>query len=364
MMGSLLFETSILKIMPSNKNAMTRYALIDSMLANRHRAISIQDITEYVNKHLPEFGIDDGVSKRCIEKDIEYLEWNSPFSVEIERYTIDAIAVDDRVYKKRCVRYADPTFSIFKKKLTEDEKAVLESALTTLGSFDGLDNFEWLAELRKQLKVEERKPIISMSKNLVENSTLIASLFSAISNEVVIKLTYCKFLDSAERKVVISPYILKEYNRRWYLIGSAYDTGKILNFALDRIISIKAMTGCVYKNAPDDLNERFDDIIGVTYYESSPLYKIYFWVSDDSSPYLRTKPLHGSQREIKGEKENYKIRASYNAPDHGAIFCIECKENYELIRELTSFTNLKVLAPEPIIKLVKERISKLHNLYY
>ena len=108
---------------------MTRYALIDSMLANRHKAVSIKDITDYVNKHLMEFGINKGVSKRCIEKDIDYLVWSSPFNVELERYTIDATAVNDRVYKKRCIRYADPTFSIFKKKLTEDEKAVYQQRL-------------------------------------------------------------------------------------------------------------------------------------------------------------------------------------------------------------------------------------------
>lgn len=41
--------------MPATKNAMTRYALIDKMLANRHRAYSIQDITEVLAEKLPEF---------------------------------------------------------------------------------------------------------------------------------------------------------------------------------------------------------------------------------------------------------------------------------------------------------------------
>lgn len=36
--------------MPATKNAMTRYALIDRMLANRNRAYSIQDITDVLNE--------------------------------------------------------------------------------------------------------------------------------------------------------------------------------------------------------------------------------------------------------------------------------------------------------------------------
>ena len=342
---------------------MTRYALIDSMLANRHKAVSIQDITDFVNEHLPEFGIDEGVSKRCIEKDIEYLEWSSPFSVELERYSIDATTVNDRVFKKRCLRYADPTFSIFKKKLTQDEKAVLESALTTLGSFDGLDNFEWLAELRKQLKVEERKPIISLSKNLVENSTLIASLFSAISNEQVVELTYRKFLDSTERKVIISPYLLKEYNRRWYIVGGAYDTNRVLNFALDRLVEIEFKTGYTFKPCETDLEERFEEIIGVTFNEEVPLTQILFWVSDAIKGYIHTKPIHGSQIHIKGDRAD-KLHILYPQLQSGDFLTIECRENFELIRELTAWgDDLIVLTPVSLRDRIVDRINRMKTRY-
>ena len=342
---------------------MTRYALIDSMLANRHKAVSIQDITDFVNEHLPEFGIDEGVSKRCIEKDIEYLEWSSPFSVELERYSIDATTVNDRVYKKRCLRYADPTFSIFKKKLTQDEKAVLESALTTLGSFDGLDNFEWLAELRKQLKVEERKPIISLSKNLVENSTLIASLFSAISNEQVVELTYRKFLDSTERKVIISPYLLKEYNRRWYIVGGAYDTNRVLNFALDRLVEIEFKTGYTFKPCETDLEERFEEIIGVTFNEEVPRTQILFWVSDAIKGYIHTKPIHGSQIHIKGDRAD-KLHILYPQLQSGDFLTIECRENFELIRELTAWgDDLIVLTPVSLRDRIVDRINRMKTRY-
>lgn len=349
--------------MPTNKNAMTRYALIDSMLSNRHIAVSIQDITDYVNTHLQEFGINEGVSKRCIEKDIEYLEWNSPFSVEIERYSIDATAINDRVYRKRCLRYADPTFSIFKKKLTDDEKAVLESALTILGSFDGLDNFKWLAELRKQLKLEERRPIISLSKNLVENSTLIASLFLAISNNLVVILTYRKFLDSTERTVIISPYLLKEYNRRWYIVGGAFDTNKILNFALDRITKVEYLPGYVYKPCEVDLEERFEEIIGVTFNEDSPLSQILLWASDQIKGYIHTKPIHGSQIHIKGDRAD-KLHVLYPDLSFGDFFTIECRENFELIRELTAWgEDLVVLTPVWLRDKIVERINRMVGRY-
>lgn len=349
--------------MPATKNAMTRYALIDKMLANRNRAYSIQDITDTLAERLPKLG-QPAVSKRCVEKDLNYLEFGSPFDVEIEEYWIDASDKNDRPYRKRCIRYADPTFSIFKPKLTEDEKTVLATALYTLGSFDGLDNFEWLNELQNRLNIEAHEPFISLSKNLLTNSTLLARLFTTIRLKQVINLNYHVFQKNETRTVSISPHLLKEYNNRWYLIASASDTKKILTFALDRIDDFMIDAKTFYISAPDDLQERYEEIIGVTYSENAPLQKIEFWVSDNSCDYIETKPIHGSQKYIRGEKES-KLRKIYPQFHGGSFFLIECRENYELIRELTSFgANLVVLSPENIRNSIKQRINHQWETYH
>lgn len=350
--------------MPTNKNALTRIILLDKVLADRYHAYSIQDMTEYLERELPQYGQDGGVSKRCVEKDLEYLEYNFPILIEFERYTVDAhSAANDRVYRKRCIRYADPTFSIFKGKLSEEEKGLLTAALSTLGSFDGLDGFGWLDDFSKRLGLVETKPVIHMSKNLLENKTLMAEAFSAIRASSVIKIHYRLFNNSDERNAIISPYLLKEYNQRWYLIGAADDTGKILTFALDRIISIEILPGYEFRKTSEELTERYEDIIGVSYFEEREIHKIIFWVSDKSAPYIDTKPLHGSQTNITGEKEQT-LRKQYSVPSKGSFFSIECKENYELIRELCSFgAELKVLSPATIVNSVKQRIKSMAELY-
>ena len=350
--------------MPTNKNALTRIVLLDKFLADRYHSYSIQDMTDLLNRELPKYGQENGVSKRCVEKDIEYLEYNFPELIEFERYSINSYSiVSDRPYKKRCIRYADPTFSIFKGKLSEEEKGLLTAALSTIGSFDGLDSFGWLDDFSKRLGLIEQEPIILMSKNLLENRTLMAEIFSAIRAKSVIKIKYSKFNDNQKREVILSPYLLKEYNQRWYVIGGANDTSKILNFALDRIKSIEILPGFEYHKAPVDLSERYEDIIGITFLESSPIYEIIFWISDSSAPYIRTKPIHGSQKELRFDKEKV-IRNKFDVPKGGALFSIECKENYELIRELTSYGELKVLTPEHIINRIKERILKFHKIYF
>ncbi len=330
--------------MPATKNAMTRYALIDKLLANRNKAFSIQDITEYLEEHLPEYG-QEPVSKRCVEKDLNYLVNESPFDVEIEEYWIDAPDKNGRPYRKRCIRYQDATFSIFKPKLSEDEKTVLATALDTLGSFDGLENFEWLNDLKHRLKLEEHEPIISISKNLISNSSLIARLFTVIRTKQVISLIYHTFSNSESRAVEISPYLLKEYNNRWYLIAGACDTGKLLTFPLDRIDDFTPALFAKYREPIEDVNEHYEEIIGVTFDEDAPLQEIIFWISDKSKDYVITKPIHGSQKTLKSEKDSY-LRQVYPKLKNGKFFQIECRENYELIRELISFgPELLVLSP-------------------
>lgn len=350
--------------MPSNKNALTRIVLLDKLLSDRYHAYSIQDMTDYLERELPKYGQKSGVSKRCVEKDLEYLEYSFPILIEFERYMIDAHSIiTDKPYKKRCIRYADPTFSIFKGKLTEEEKGILTTALSTIGSFDGLDGFGWLDDLNKRLGLINQRPIIQMSKNLLENRTLMAESFSAIQAQAVIRIQYKLFNTSEVKKVVVSPYLLKEYNQRWYLIGAADDTGRILNFALDRIESINILPGYEFRLPPDDLSDKFEDIIGISYYEGAEVYKILFWASDNSAPYIETKPLHGSQINIKGEM-GAAIRKQFKTPPNGALFSIDCMENYELIRELCSFGgDLKVLSPEPIVKAIKNRISSMSKIY-
>lgn len=92
--------------MPSNKNAFTRYKILDELLSNRHHSYTLDDLTSEVNNQLAELSIET-VTRRCIEKDIAYLKGeNSPFLADIESYTVD-VSVRNKTVKKRCVRYAD-----------------------------------------------------------------------------------------------------------------------------------------------------------------------------------------------------------------------------------------------------------------
>lgn len=96
--------------MPQNKKALTRIALLDRLLSNHRKAYSIQDMTDYLEQEMPNYGF-KSVTRRCVEKDLVYLKENSPFEVEFERYSVPApLSSGDGFYMKPCIRYADPSF--------------------------------------------------------------------------------------------------------------------------------------------------------------------------------------------------------------------------------------------------------------
>ena len=70
--------------MPTNKNALIRYKYLDKLLSDYHHFYDIHDLTEKVNDMLYEDGFPE-VTQRCIEKDINTLEY-APFSAPIERF--------------------------------------------------------------------------------------------------------------------------------------------------------------------------------------------------------------------------------------------------------------------------------------
>ena len=338
--------------MATNKNALIRYKHLDTLLSDRHHYYDINDLTEKVNQLLQDEGFQT-VTRRCIEKDLVCLR-ERPFCAPIKRFKHNG---------KNCVAYKNPSFSIFIQEMSREERHLLRELLNTLGQFDGLDNFEWLDKFKSGLG-NTRRQIISFSNNpYLKNSNLLGTLFDFISSEVVICLSYHTFVDPTVRSIAFHPYLLKQYNDRWFLLGAADDDGKILSFALDRIDNVEPLPEKKYAPSPDNLSDRFEDIVGVTLYEDRPIEHIVFWASDASKDYITTKPIHESQTSIKGEAEN-KLRGKYPQLDGGAFFSIDCIQNYELIRELCSFgKELIVLEPSSIRDEAFKRISMMVDKY-
>lgn len=345
--------------MPANKNALIRYRYLDELLSSR-KMYTRQELTDKLNDHLV-----TPVSKRCVEKDLIDIqdEWG--------------IEYDEKIYDgKKYIHYADPSFSIFNKELTQEERTMLRSVLATVGQFDGLPNFEWLETMRLKLGKDsgsalssgefegyEDEKLIQFSNNpYLKNSNMIAGLFQHIVSKQAIQIEYKPYSALESFSVVVSPYRLKQFNNRWYLICCRMQDGRFTNYALDRMISFKAAEDIEFMPCPIDIDEHFDDIIGVTYISDAPVEKVIFAGSPREIQFILTKPLHWSQR-CPSLNEQEKLHSQYpNVPEDWIFLTIECKWNFELITTLFSFgERISVVAPK---RVRNDIINKMRNMLY
>lgn len=258
--------------MPSNKNALIRYRYLDELLSSRVRYYTRQELTDIINQNLT-----TPVSKRCVEKDLNDIrdEWG--------------IEYDEKIYDgKKYIHYADSSFSIFNKELSSEERTLLKSVLDTIGQFDGLPNFEWLESMRLKLSgkgnsamsandLEDNsdRRIIEFSSNpYLKNTNMIAGLFQLIASKQVIKIEYKPYYMEAQITEIVSPYRLKQFNNRWYLLCCRMSDGRFSNYALDRMVSYASADNVEYMPCPIEIDEHFDDIIGVTYIKDAPVEKV------------------------------------------------------------------------------------------
>ena len=359
---------------------------LDQMLSDRHHYYTRTDLKEKCNEKLLADGFKT-VDKRTIEMDIVALQ-EAPFSMDI---------VEDThiISGKRIVRYADQSQSLFAKPMTADEKRLLSEVLNTLGQFSGLDNFTWLDDLQNKLNDKKsfgrgyynmddgmNDKIISFSSNeflkrydadeyINNKGSSLGWFFYAIANKKVVSLVYRKFNSSDPVHFVVYPYHLKQYNDRWYLICNhngteeyPYNPDFLMNLPLDRIESYKEVAGIDYIDCPIDINERFQDVVGITYHTDRELQKILFCVAPNMSPYVDTKPLHNSQIKLMSSDQD-KMRQQCPKFKDWTFYTIECiPDDYELPRLLMSYgSKLVVLSPGLLRDKIIDSLS-IHLAHY
>ena len=338
--------------MPTNKNALFRIRILDRLLSESDgRRYTMNDLTRLCNERLKEDG-KEMVGRRCIEKDIEFIE--SEFG-KIKR---------ERFGKEKIISYANRTDGIFNQTISSSERKILQAISRTFGRMDGVEDFELFNQL-KDSSADQEQPIIIFEKNEeLSNRDLLPTLLKLIESRAVVELQYHRIRDKQKRnKKKLHPQLLKQYRGRWFLFGITIDTKEVMCYSLDQIENIRALPD-KFESTDIDWNDYFDDMIGVSKDKEAKLQEIIFWASDDECAYLEGKPIHHSQKRL-GKNRSDELRRKYHIPDKtGKFFSIKCIDNFELRRELASkFGERIVLEPITVKNEIVESIEEMVRRY-
>lgn len=335
--------------MAQNKNALIRYRTIDKCLQNSYRTWTLNDLIEACSDVLYEYeGRDVNVSKRTIQLDIQLMRsdklgYNAPIEV----------------YDKKFYRYADEDYSITEIPLNENDMNVLSETVEMLKQFKDFSLFSELGGIIQRLedKIYTEKThqpsIIHLDKNEhLRGLEHLDVLYQAILKKMVLTLTYQSFKARESQVFDFHPFILKEFNNRWFLVGKKKAKSTIMTLALDRIVSIDFNTKANYINEDFDGDAYYANTIGVTVMGEQHVQKVVLKVKRPHSPYVLTKPLHHSQRLLE-ELGN------------GAILIeLRVHHNFELERVILGFgEGIHVIEPLTLRQSIISRLQNGADLY-
>jgi predicted DNA-binding transcriptional regulator YafY len=335
--------------MAINKLALIRYKTIDKCLLNRYKKWTLEDLITKVSEALYEYeGIENGVSKRTIQADIQFMRsdklgYNAP------------IVVTNRKF----YTYEDPSYSISHSRLTDVDIDKMNEIVSVLKQMSGFDYFDEMNDIVTRLENSLRKSstngqsYIQLEGNhLLKGINLISPLYQAILKKIPLLITYKSFKSGEARQAVYFPYLLKEYRNRWFLICKPKKANTLQTLALDRIEDFMEMqTKDFVPYEGIDFDRYYSDTLGVTKTEKDRPHKVILWINNKNAPYVLTKPLHGSQQVLK-------------ELDNGILIRIDVVLNFELEREILGFGEcMKVLAPRLLAKKINARIEKTHQMY-
>ncbi|HRP33596.1 MAG TPA: WYL domain-containing protein [Agriterribacter sp.] len=192
---------------------------------------------------------------------------------------------------------------------------------------EGLENF---AELRKSVRLEEDADF--------EGLALIAPLLIAIKNQLSVRFMHENYSKQTHTKYHITPLQLREYRRRWYVVGVPEGEDRIKTFGLARMSKLQSQTiSKIDASQFEQQLKKFDNIIGLNYDAHERKELIELAVTARQYRYMHSLPLHASQGE--GER----------LPDGRFKLSLLLIPNYELKMELLSMGDqIEVLSPKTL----------------
>jgi predicted DNA-binding transcriptional regulator YafY len=328
--------------MAQNKNALLRYRTIDRCLRNTGRKWTLQNLVDACSDALYEYeGKDDLVSTRTVQLDLQMMRSDKlGYCAPIE------------VYERKYYRYSDPDYSIASRPLSQHDVEMLSRTAELLRQFDEFDRNHEMADIVNRLQdkagsAARRLPIVDYERNPnLKGLEHLTGLYDLIASRSCVRIGYRSFRSRSTRIYILHPYLLKEYNNRWFLFGALEGRMEIYNLALDRIVYFERCTEVRFKESPGFDTSYFDDIVGVTR-TNAPVERVVLHAVNSQASYILTKPLHRSQTLLAKDHR-----------DGSMTFELRVIVNHEFTARLLSFgPGVKVVEPESLA----QRMLEIHK---
>jgi len=199
------------------------------------------------------------------------------------------------------------------------------------------------------LKSAENIEYIDFDRNKqIIQEQLLSGILNATVERKSVNFEYHNFRKNETTNYFFQPYLLKQYQNRWYVFGTI-NKDEFRTFALDRMFSLKN-TNEKFKSISNKPKQFFDDVIGMIY-STSDVNDVVLSFSVHQGNYIKTQPLHTSQKILIDNEEEFRIS-------------LRVRINYELEEQiLKQGEKVRVIEPEELKTVIKNRLIKALENY-
>ena len=338
--------------MALTKKPLVRYKILDSCFRNTYKKFTKEFLLETLNNKLMDLFDDESqcVKLRQMQDDIAFMKSAEGWGIEL---------AEEFEERKRIFRYEDPNFSITKAPLNEVELNQFQLAIQVLSQFEGMPQFEGIAEIIAKLNYDLQnksinKPFIGFETNQdlkgIEHFSL---LYNATQKQIPLEICYKDYKFHEPYSFILHPYYLKQYNNRWFLFGLHEPSqNPCRNVAIDRIVSVEPANISFIENNEINWHEYFSDMIGVTKPENGTIEEIVLHFNYLTGRYMESKPIHETQKHKWIDENTLEVK-------------IKVIHNYELERFVLSYgESVKVIAPQKLVETILSRIENSLKRYF
>ena len=150
----------------------------------------------------------------------------------------------------------------------------------------------------------------------------------------------------------LQPYAMRVYNQRWYVVGRFKESGAIRNIALDRILRMEITDEEFVLPEDFDASDYYAHTVGIFVNEKLKPQRVVLRTYGVSTEYMRSVPLHPSQREIAtngNESSDFEYYLNLTPELTGKL--------------LSKGDWIEVLEPKELREEVKNNATSITNLY-
>ena len=179
------------------------------------------------------------------------------------------------------------------------------------------------------------------------------TIVQAMQENVCLKITRQGFGSDEAYSFIMKPYGIKVFKQRWYIVGVPNHKEQIKNYALDRTHKIELTDEHFDMPENFDLSTYFYNSYGVYTddLEDHPTDSIRIKADNQQRHYLRTLPLHHSQKEVERTKDY-------------SIFEVKLSPSYDFIYEILSKGDgIEILSPQWFREEVASYVRAMHRSY-